>query len=358
MHEELAHAVAQFSAKGAAAVVLDAHSAEILAMVSLPAFDPNRPRRDDESDARFNRAAQGLYEMGSTFKAFTVAQALDSGKLNLSDGFDASSPLRLAGFTIRDYRGKNRWLSVPEILIHSSNIGAAKMALAFGADAQQAFLRRLGLLERPQLELPEVQSPLLPRRWRTVNVATVAFGHGMAVSPAQMTGAVAALVNGGTWRPPTLMARSETAPEPQRVMGAETSRQMRQLLRLVVTHGTGGKADADGYRVGGKTGTAEKITDGRYDSDRLVSSFIAAFPMDAPRFAILVVLDEPNGTAETHGYATGGWTAAPTVGRIVARIGPLAGIAPSFAPVEEAARGDGPGFHVSPDGKEIRLASR
>ena len=260
--------------------------------------------------------------MGSTFKAFTVAMALDSGSVTLADGYDASEPLRLARFRISDYHAEGRWLSVPEIFMHSSNIGAAKMALAVGADAQREFLGRFGLLEALPIELPETGHPLPPKRWGDIAVATVAFGHGIAVSSLQLAAGVAALVNGGVWRPPTLIARNGPPPPGRRVLRERTSRQMRQLFRLVVAHGTGGKADAAGWRVGGKTGTAEKLTDGRYDGDRLVSSFVAAFPMDAPRYVVLVVIDEPRGIEETFGYATAGWTAAPTVGRIVERIGP------------------------------------
>ena len=355
-HDEVARAVARFSARGAAALILDVDSAEVLALVSLPAFDPNRAGAGD-ADARFNRATLGIFEMGSTFKAFTVAMALDSGSVTLADGYDASEPLRLARFSIGDYHAEGRWLSVPEIFMHSSNIGAAKMALALGADAQREFLGRFGLLEALPIELPETGHPLAPARWGDIAVATVAFGHGIAVSSLQLAAGVAALVNGGVWRSPTLIARNGPPPPGRRVLRERTSRQMRQLFRLVVAHGTGGKADAAGWRVGGKTGTAEKLTDGRYDGDRLVSSFVAAFPMDAPRYVVLVVIDEPRGIEETFGYATGGWTAAPTVGRIVERIGPMTGLAPRLAPANDAPPRDGPPFDVSPDGNEIRLAS-
>ncbi len=330
VHQELAQAMSRFKASGAAAILLDADTAEVLAMVSLPVFDPNSLHNAERSQ-RFNRAALGVYEMGSTFKAFTVAQALESGKMTLADGYDTSVPLRLARYTIRDFHGKNRWLSLPEIFIYSSNIGAAMIALELGVEAQREFLGKLGLLEAAPFELPETGAPLLPPRWRELNVATIAFGHGIAVSPLQMTAAIAALVNGGVWRPPTLL----TGPTERgrEVIAAQTSAEMRNLFRRVVTEGTGSKAAIKGYAVGGKTGTAEKLTKGRYDGDRLVSSFVAAFPIDNPRFVILVVIDEPKGIPETHNYATGGWTAAPTAGRIVERIAPMAGIAPDFGTV-------------------------
>ena len=355
VHEELARAVERFSAKGAAGVVLDADSAEVLAMASLPAFDPNLGGAADAA-ARFNMATLGIFEMGSTFKAFTVAMALESGTVTLADGYDASRPLRIAGFTIRDFHAENRWLSIPEILIHSSNIGSARMALAMGAGAQREFLDRLGLLAPLPIDLPEAGAPLVPARWRDVNVATIAFGHGVAVSPLHVAAGVAALVNGGVWRAPSVLARRGAPPEGRRVVAPEVSRQMRLLLRAAVTQGSGGEADAEGYRVGGKTGTAEKLTGGRYDGDRLVSSFVAVFPADAPRFVVLAVLDEPKGIPETQGYATGGWTAAPAVGRIVARLGPLAGVAPQFAPVDPDFLPEPP-FDAAPDGGGLRLAS-
>ena len=355
VHEELARAVERFSAKGAAGVVLDADSAEVLAMASLPAFDPNLGGAADAA-ARFNMATLGIFEMGSTFKAFTVAMALESGTVTLADGYDASRPLRIAGFTIRDFHAENRWLSIPEILIHSSNIGSARMALAMGAAAQREFLDRLGLLAPLPIDLPEAGAPLVPARWRDVNVATIAFGHGVAVSPLHVAAGVAALVNGGVWRAPSVLARRGAPPEGRRVVAPEVSRQMRRLLRAAVTQGSGGEADAEGYRVGGKTGTAEKLTGGRYDGDRLVSSFVAVFPADAPRFVVLAVIDEPKGMPETQGYATGGWTAAPAVGRIVARLGPLAGVAPQFAPVDPDFLPEPP-FDAAPDGGGLRLAS-
>ena len=356
VHDEVARAAERFSAKGAAALILDVASGELLSLVSIPAFDPNRGGAGD-ADSRFNRATLGIFEPGSTLKAFTVAMALDSGSVTLADGYDATEPLRLARFTIGDYHAEERWLSVPEIFMYSSNIGSAKMALDLGADAQREFLGRFGLLDALSVELPEIGRPLIPARWGDIAVATVAFGHGIAVSPLQLAAGVAALVNGGVWRAPTLIARHGPPPPGRRVLKERTSRQMRQLFRLVVAHGTGSKADAAGWRVGGKTGTAEKLTGGRYDRDRLVSSFVAAFPMDAPRYAVLVALDEPEGTEETFGYATGGWTAAPTVGRIIERIGPMTGLAPQLDDADPGPPGDGPPFEISPDGSEIRLAS-
>ncbi len=329
LREELLSAMREFSAVGAAGVVLDANSGETLAMVSLPDFDPNRPFTA-RGRAGFNRATKGVYEMGSTFKLFTTAMALDSGTVNLRDRYDATKPLRVSRFTIADYHGKNRWLSVPEILVYSSNIGAARMALDVGTRDQRAYLRGLGLLRPAVIELPEVATPLMPARWRNINTMTIAYGHGIAVTPVQVTDAVATLVNGGIRHPATVLKRSPAdRGRGQRVLSARTSEQMRRLMRLVVRRGTGRKAETPGYRIGGKTGTAEKQSGGQYRTDALVSSFVGAFPMDRPRYVVMALLDEPRGIARTNDYATGGWVAAPLVGRVVRRMAPLVGIPPA-----------------------------
>jgi cell division protein FtsI (penicillin-binding protein 3) len=328
MREELAAAVREFRAVGAAGLVLDIHTGELLAAVSLPDFDPNAPAAD-AADGRFNRVTTGVYEMGSTFKLFTVAMGLDTGVTSLSGGYDASRPLRVARHTISDYHAKNRWLSVPEILVYSSNIGAAQMAMQVGGVRQRDYLGRLGLLGRASIELPEVGAPLKPTPWRDINTMTVSFGHGIAVSPLQLTQAVAAVVNGGILRPTTVIAL-DGAPPPagERVFSAATSRKMRALMRLVVRYGTGGGAEVAGYKVGGKTGTAEKLIAGRYRRDKRISSFVGAFPMDAPRYVVLAIIDEPKGNKRTYNYATGGWVAAPVVGAVVRRMAPMLGLAP------------------------------
>jgi len=328
LHEELAQAVAEFDAKGAAGVVMDVRTGEVTAMVSLPDFDPNDPAHDP-AESRFDRATLGTYEMGSTFKIFTTAMALESGVATLEDGYDASNPIHVARFTINDYHPQSRWLSLPEIFIYSSNIGAAKMALDVGTERQRAFLRRLGLLQPAHIQLPEVGTPLVPSPWRDINTMTVGFGHGISVSPLQLTAAVATVIDGGIAHDPTLIRVAAGAPVPgHRVVSESTSDALRRLMRLNVVDGTGKKAAVPGYLVGGKTGTAEKIAAGTYDHKALLSSFVAAFPMDAPRYVVLVMLDEPKGTAETHGFATGGWTAAPVTGRVIARMAPLVGITP------------------------------
>ncbi len=330
LRDELVAAKNEFKAIGAAGIVMDVTSGEIIAMVSLPDYDPNK-RSHMSSDAAFNRAAKGVYEMGSTFKLFTVAMALDSGTVRVDGGYDASQPIRVARFTISDYHAKNRWLSVPEIILHSSNIGAAKMAIDVGIKNQRNYLEKFGLLKPASLELPEVSSPLLPKDWRQINTMTISYGHGISVSPVQLAAGVAALVNGGIYRKPTLLktkvSKSETG---TRVITRETSDQMRGLMRLVVRNGTGRKANVRGYLVGGKTGTAEKISRRGYSKSAKLSSFVAAFPMNDPRYVVLAVVDEPVGNKRTLNYATGGWVAAPVVGKVVSRMAPIVSIAPAM----------------------------
>jgi cell division protein FtsI (penicillin-binding protein 3) len=328
LREELSRAVGEFHAEGASGVILYARTGEVTAMVSLPDFDPNDPAHEP-AEARFNRATLGTYEMGSTFKIFTTAMALESGVAALDDGYDATSPIRVARFVISDYHPQARWLSLPEIFIYSSNIGAAKMALDVGAARQRAFLQKLGLLQPADIGLPEVGTPLAPSPWREINTMTVGFGHGISVTPLQLASAVATVVNGGIAHEPTLLRPAPGATPPgRRVLSEATSDALRRLMRLNVVDGTGKQAAVPGYLVGGKTGTAEKNADGSYNRHALLSSFVAAFPMSAPRYVVLVMLDEPKGTEETRGFATGGWTAAPITGRVIARMAPLVGIAP------------------------------
>ena len=354
LRQELSVAVEDFRAIGAAGVVLDVRTGEFLAMVSLPDFDPNRARVATTSadDARFNRASLGVYEMGSTFKTFTVAAALNAGTVDLTGGYDATNPIRVARFTIHDDHPKKRWLSVPEIFIYSSNIGAAKMALDLGGERQKAFLKRLGLLAPSPVEIPESGTPMWPQQWRDISTMTIAFGHGIAVSPLQLASAMATLVNGGYAVPATLM-RCEAAcvVSGQQVVERATSDMMRALLRLVVTDGTGRQAESPGYQVGGKTGTAEKASARGYRHSALISSFVGVFPINEPRYLVVALLDEPKGNKSTHGFASGGWTAAPVVGRVIARIGPMLGVVPVNAGDAE------PGPLVEVAGAEANLAA-
>jgi cell division protein FtsI (penicillin-binding protein 3) len=233
---------------------------------------------------------------------------------------------------------ERRVLTVPEIFIHSSNIGTAKMALDVGTEKHQEFLRRVGLFDRLQTELPESAKPLLPRHWSKLATATAAFGHGFAVQPLQGVAVVCGLLNGGNMMTPTLLKRDRADAEAManRIVSAETSEKMRYLFRLNVEEGTAANANVPGYRVGGKTGTAEKVVNGRYAKDKRLTSFIGAFPMDAPRYALLVMLDEPNATPETFGFATSGWNAVPTAGKIIERIAPILGVVPILSDKDRA----------------------
>jgi cell division protein FtsI (penicillin-binding protein 3) len=355
LEHELGLAMKKFSAIGAAGLVMDVNTGEIVAMSSLPSFDPNQPGSIPQ-DLRFNRTTLGVYEMGSTFKIFTTAMALDAGTVTLRGGYDATNPIRIARFTIKDFHAKKRWLSVPEIFMYSSNIGTVKMALDVGISGHKKFLSKLGMMKTVGVELSETGAPLSPNRWREINSMTISFGHGLAVSPLHLVAGVSAIVNGGIYRTPTLIRRSMAdTPAGKRVVSEETSLKMRRLMRLVVEQGTGRKAAAPGYLVGGKTGTAEKVSGRGYKRKALISSFVAAFPMHKPRYVVLAMLDEAKGTKDTFGYATGGWVAAPVVGAVVRRIAPVLGLRPIKD--TDAAREALSIELSSKSGRERRLAS-
>lgn len=329
VQSELAAAMRRFEAQGAAGIVLDVHTGELLALTSLPNFNPNDAGRSSPR-ARFNQATMGFFELGSTFKPITMAAAIDAGVVtSLARRYDAEEPLQVGRFTIRDDHPQRRYLNVPETLVHSSNIVTARISDELGAERMQAVFRRLHFDDPIDFELPTRGHPIWPSYWARTTVMTAGYGHGIAISPLHLAVAYAALVNGGLYRPPTLMRRTgDNVPPGERVFSRRTSDQMRALLRLVVQEGTGRNADAEGYRVGGKTGTAEKAHDGGYRRNALVSTFAAAFPMDDPQYVVVMMLDEPRGDAATGGAATAGWTAAPVVGSVIARIGPLLGVMP------------------------------
>jgi len=336
LHVELSKVISDFSAKGAAGIIMDVRTGEIVGMLSLPDFDPNHPGASDPNlspaeakERTFNKITLGDYELGSVFKTFNTAMALDSGTATMTKQYDASHNIHIGRFTISDYHGKHRALSVPEIYMYSSNIGAARMALEAGAERQRDFLARLGLLKPVPIELDEVAKPHYPRQWREVNVITIAYGHGIAVTPLHAITAVSAVVNGGILRAPTLLKLAPgSVPPGERVMSAKTSDQMRKLMRLVVEYGTAKLAAAPGYVVGGKTGTAEKNIGGHYVEKKLLSDFVGAFPMQDPKYAFLLLVDEPHPNKESHGYATAGWTVVPAASRIIQRIAPILGVPP------------------------------
>lgn len=328
LRDALAEGIKTFNAIGGAGVIMDAHSGEILSMVSLPDFDPNDVSKANDNQ-RFNRASLGIYEMGSTFKTFTLAQALDRGAISISSSFDCTHPISIGRFKINDFHPMYRWLNVPEIFLHSSNIGAVQIAQKIGINAQREFLGKLGLLKQTPLEIPEVGKPMIPANWQEISMMTVSYGHGISVNAVQLASAAASVLNGGTLVTPTLIKRDPAIPLPQtRVVSTTTSDQMRQLYRVVVTAGTGKSANVPGYVVGGKTGTADKQSGKGYKKDARLSSFLAAFPMNDPKYIVFIMIDEPKGTKESYGFATGGWVAAPTVGRVISQIAPLLGISP------------------------------
>jgi cell division protein FtsI (penicillin-binding protein 3) len=337
MRDELVGAMEKYKAKAAAGAVLNVATGEIVSLVSLPDYDPNNPVDALEKD-RINRINVGVYEMGSTFKAITTAMALDSGKFTINSTLDARSGLRYGKFTIGDYHGTHRILTVPEVFIHSSNIGTARMALGIGVEGHKAFLRKMGQLDRLRTELPENAEPIVPARWGELNTVTIAFGHGVAVAPLQAVAAVGALVNGGIMIPPTFLKRGEADAKAlgTRVIKSETSEAMRYVMRLNAEKGSATKAAVAGFYVGGKTGTAEKVIGGRYSKNRLLTTFMAIAPSDKPKYVFLTILDEPQGLPETHGFATSGWNASPVTGNIIERSAPLLGIPPRFEKPQDA----------------------
>lgn len=333
LRDELVSAVERFDAVAAAGIVLDIYTGEVIAMSSIPDYDPNQPAQSLDPD-RLNRVTAGVYELGSVFKAITVAMGLDSGLVHMGDYFDASRPIYAGGFTINDFHGKNRPLTVPEVFIYSSNIGAARMAMTVGAEGQQEFLSRLGLTERLRTELPESADPLVPDRWGDLTTMTVAFGHGVSTTPINLAVAAAALMNGGMLIPPTFLPRSEAEAGAlaTRVVSEETSQLMRYMFRLNAEEGSGRRADVAGYLVGGKTGTAEKIVNGRYSSSSVFNSYLAAFPMDNPQYVVLAIVDDPQplpGEGRTAAY-----NAAPIVANVVRRSASMLGVSPRFTPFD------------------------
>ncbi|WP_417158929.1 MULTISPECIES: peptidoglycan D,D-transpeptidase FtsI family protein [Sphingomonas] len=329
MESELGQSMASMQARAAAGVVLDIDTGEVIAMVSLPLFNPNRVGMAGIEQLR-NTVTQSVYELGSAFKPIAMATAIDTGVVtDISRRFDATAPLQVGRFRIKDDHAQNRWLNIPETLIHSSNIATARIADEIGAERMQTMFRKLGFDTKPDIELIEKGRPLWPHYWARTTVMTTAYGHGIAVTPLHLANAYATLVNGGVWRPTTLLkVEPGKAPKGRRVISETTSARMRQLLRLIVTHGTGRKAEAPGYRVGGKTGTAEAAEGGSYARNRNVSTFAAAFPMDAPRYVVLTMMDSPKRVEANLFQTTAAYTAAPVVSRVISRTGAMLGVIP------------------------------
>ncbi|PZU84050.1 MAG: penicillin-binding protein [Chelatococcus sp.] len=334
LRDELAKGMERFRAIAAAGAIIDVNTGEVIALVSLPDFDPSNPVDALEKD-RINRMNVGVYEMGSTFKALTIAMALDSGKANINSSYStAGGMMRFGRQVIKEYHGTGRTLTVPEVFLHSSNMGSIKMALAVGVEGHKAFLRKMMQLDRMQTELPESAAPIVPSRWGEINTATIAFGHGLAVAPLQAMAAVAALVNGGYLMTPTFLKRSEADAKKlaTRVIKPETSEAMRFIMRLNGEKGSARKADIAGYFVGGKTGTAEKVINGRYAKNKNFTTFTAIAPSDKPKYLFLSIYDEPKGYAESGGYSTAAWNAGVTTGKVIERAAPILGLPPRFEP--------------------------
>ncbi len=333
LEHELGDAKAQFSAIGAAGVVMDVHTGEVLAMTSLPAMNPNAPGQGTP-DQMFNRATLGVFELGSTFKPFTLAMAMDSGVVRgPGQIYNCPNVLTVYGHNVHDTHPFGRACSVAEIMMESSNIGMAQIADQLGTTRQKAWLKKMGFLDRVEIELRERGRALTPgSRWGPFETMTIGFGQGIAVAPLQLAMGYATLFDNGVYHPPTILKRGPNNPLPpgRRVFSEETSYKMRSLLRLVVMKGTGKKADAPGYRIGGKTGTAQKLINGHYSQTINITSFAGVFPMDDPRYVIVVMLDEPHATKDTYGFTTAGWNVAPVVSRTVSRIAPMLGVAPDM----------------------------
>jgi cell division protein FtsI (penicillin-binding protein 3) len=335
VRDELSKAIDFFQAIGGCGIVMDVNTGEVLAMVSLPDYDAS-DFRTAPADDRFNRAVTGMYEPGSTFKLQTMSMALDSGTVHLWDEFDASRPIHIGRFTITDFEGKHRWLYVPEVLAYSSNLGAAHIADVVGGERQRAWLKSMGMFARVGIELPEAGLPIVQSAaaWKEVVTLTVAFGHGISVSPLHVVRGTAAVATGMLVRPTILALPPVERPDGVRVMQPATSDTMRKLMRLVVTAGFGKQAEVAGYYPGGKTGTAEKV--GKHGYKRgfkenfNVAAFTSVFPMNAPRYAVYMMVDEPHGNKSTFGYSTAGWVAAPAAGRVIARVAPMLGLLPDI----------------------------
>lgn len=344
LRRETLKAMEEFEAIGAAGAIMDVTTGEILAGVSLPDFNPHDPGAASK-DEIFNRLTLGAYELGSVFKIFSTAAFFETRDMPMGTKFDASEPIKIGRYTIHDYHAEDRELTIPEVFMYSSNIGSALMGQAVGTEDLRNFYKDLGLLDPLDFEVREVARPLVPHPWREINTLTASYGHGVSTTPLQLVTAVSSIVNGGYVVKPSLVMMDEYGDgagekEDVRIVSAKTAQRMRQLLRLVVTDGTAKKAEVKGYRVGGKTGTAEKIVNGRYDNKKKISSFVGVFPMDEPRYAVFIMVDEPKGQKHTWGYATGGWVAAPAVARVIASMASILGIPPATESAPESHFGE------------------
>ncbi len=339
MYSELMDALERYQAIAGAGVMVDVRTGEVIAMVSLPDFDPNVPASALE-EGRLNRITAGTFELGSTYKSITLAGALDSGIVSITDEFDATQGIRFGRYVINDFHGKERVLTLPEVYKYSSNIGTIRIMQAWGKENYRAFLTRIGFDDALKIELPETARSNIPETFSDIVAATASFGHGLSITPLHMVSAMAGLVNDGNYLPATLFRRSQAEAEAlyKPIISPQTSAYLRYLMRLNALEGSGRKMNsiAEGYMAGGKTGTADKVVDGRYDTTRNLNAFASAFPLDNPRYAMIILVDEPKRENPQSGR-TAGWNAGMVTGRIIQRVAPLLGIAPNFSELADAA---------------------
>ena len=333
LSDELQSGLERFEAKSNAGVVLNLKTGEIVAMASLPNFDPNEPGAT-LPETRFNHASMSTYDLGSVFKPLTMAMALEENASSLTETYPVQKPFKVRDKFIRDDHPSKHPLAMPDILAQSSNRGTAMLALKIGAEAQKSYLKELGLMDRVPFELAESAKPQIQDRWIDLTTVTVSYGHGISVTPLSLAAAIGAMLNDGEYVTPTLLKRDAAHPiQKRRVFSSSTSKTMRDMMRYVVTHGTGKKARVKGYGVMGKTGTAEKPAIGGYDQQRLVTSFVAAFPYEDPTYVVMVTYDEPKAVEGTYGWATAGWNAATTTGKVIERIAPMLGVERRVDPI-------------------------
>ncbi|MBW4021928.1 MAG: penicillin-binding protein 2 [Proteobacteria bacterium] len=334
LRQEVANAVKTYTAIGGCGIVEDANSGRVLGMVSIPDYDANDLATATDAE-RFNRCATGTYEPGSVFKLQTASMALDDNVVHMWDYFNTTHPIPIGRFHITDFEPQHQWMQLADIMRLSSNIGASRIAVLIGKQRQREWLKKLGLMTREPIQLPESAMPQLHpgSNWGLATLMTVSFGNGIAVTPLHIANTAVAVVNGGLLYQPTLLAQDPGDPAPQgvRVMQESTSDMMRRIMRLIVTNGTGNFGEVPGYFVGAKTGTSQKVSSkGGYKQHTNYSSFVAAFPIYAPRYVVYIAIDSGHATAATHGFTTGGYMAAPAVAHVIARIGPMLNVMPRF----------------------------
>ncbi len=331
VRDELIKGMAEFKATGASAVLMDMRTSEIISLVSLPDFNPNRADEVKSSDT-FNKATVGMYEMGSTFKILNTAMALGTGDIKLSTEYDTNEEVKIGRFRITDYRAQHGVINVAQIFVHSSNKGSLQMALQCGTPHQQEFMKKVGNLDRCDLEIPERGKPIVPRHWRDANTVTISYGYGLAVSPLHLLNSVASVTYDGCKKSATLMKQdSEAEGQCDRIVDEDVAYKMRQLLRLVVLKGTSKKSNVPGYYVAAKTGTRNMLeASGSYNKDRVSTTFVGLIgeTLQTPRYMLVVLLEDPKGLKKTFGFTAAGWNAAPIGGRILGRVAPIMGLRP------------------------------